>query len=130
MNTANAILVVDDSPDMRRCMKALLEVEGYTVACAANGREALDYLRRAERPLAIVLDLNMPVMSGWEFRECQRRDPELAGIPIFLISAEEGLDGVAARLGAAGHSPKPVEVNWLLNSICRLGKSKSGRVAC
>jgi len=98
-------------------MRVLLIGAGYGVACAAHGREALDFLRRGKLPTVILLDLSMPVRDGWHFRQEQRRDPTLAPIPVVLLSAEHDLSGLAAALGAAGYCPKPVEAEWLLRAV-------------
>src|SRR4051812_43717388 len=80
------ILVVEDNAALRQVMRAVLEAAGYRVACAANGREALDSLRAAEPPFVILLDLSMPVMDGWQFRERQRQTAGFASIPVLLLS--------------------------------------------
>jgi CheY-like chemotaxis protein len=114
--TAN-ILIVEDNDDIRTTLASLLKAAGYGVVCKTNGREALDYLRTADPPTAILLDLNMPVMNGWEFRQEQRQDPALAAIPVLLLSGEPHLSRTAASIGAAGHIAKPVEVGCLFRSI-------------
>ncbi len=82
------ILVVDDDPDIRDSLREVLEDEGYEVDCVANGREALDHLRRAKpHPCVILLDLMMPVMDGSQFRKEQKQDPEIANIPLVVITA-------------------------------------------
>jgi CheY-like chemotaxis protein len=81
------ILVVDDDPDIRESLKEVLQDEGYTVSCVANGREALEYLQKSPRPCVILLDLMMPVMDGWQFRREQKRDPLIADIPLIVITA-------------------------------------------
>jgi CheY-like chemotaxis protein len=83
----SGILVVDDDPDIRDSLKEVLEDEGYTVNCVANGREALEYLHRSPRPCVILLDLMMPVMDGWQFRREQKLDPRIADIPLIVITA-------------------------------------------
>jgi CheY-like chemotaxis protein len=116
------ILVVDDNDDTRTALASLLKAAGYRVVCAANGREALEYLRASAPPGAILLDLNMPVMSGLEFRQEQRKDPALADIPVFLVSGEAGLEKTVEALDAVGHIPKPIEVGYLFKSIHSLNK--------
>jgi CheY-like chemotaxis protein len=121
MLSGKLILIVEDRASTRDAMRFLLEGEGYRVACAANGREALDYLYADDRPFVILLDLNMPVMDGWQFRHEQRRDPALAGIAVVLVSSSEAdLPQIAASLGAAGHFAKPVEFDLLLGAVRRL----------
>ena len=79
--SCHSILVVDDDPDIRTSLAEILGDEGYRVAGARNGREALDYLRRRTRPSLILLDMMMPDMDGWLFRREQQKLPELASIP-------------------------------------------------
>src|SRR5438874_8753476 len=81
------ILVVDDDPGIVESLKDLLEAEGYHVETASNGREALDMLRARQRPNLILLDLTMPEMDGFEFRDEQEWDPRFSEIPVVVISA-------------------------------------------
>jgi CheY-like chemotaxis protein len=109
------VMVVDDERDIRRGIADALELEGYEVVEAADGREALQKLRRSERPAAIVLDLMMPGMNGWQFRDEQRRDPELAGIPVIVVSARPGDDGIEAD----GYVKKPFALGTLFDAVAR-----------
>src|SRR5229473_2550678 len=79
----SVILVVDDDVDCREMLADLLSNEGYAVACAENGLQALDYLSGAT-PARIILDLMMPEMSGWEFRARQKIDPRLESLPVVV----------------------------------------------
>lgn len=81
------ILVVDDDEELRETMCESLIEEGFAAVCAANGRQALDYLRSGESPCVIFLDLMMPVMNGWQFREAQKSDQALAKIPVVILTA-------------------------------------------
>jgi CheY-like chemotaxis protein len=107
------ILLVEDDAATRGAMKMVLEWEGYRVECAANGLEALGRLMAGERPTLILLDLNMPVMDGRQFREEIQRDPAMAGIPIVTVSAARDADAVEA----AGCVRKPFEPAELLEAI-------------
>lgn len=82
------ILVVDDDPDIREVLEALLEGEGFEVATATNGEEGLDAIK-AENPDMMILDLLMPVMDG--FAVCkQLQDPRMSkwkGIPILILTS-------------------------------------------
>jgi CheY-like chemotaxis protein len=120
MSLDKSILVVEDHADTRNVMRTLLETEGYRVICAANGLEALEGLHNGEPPCLILLDLNMPVMDGLRFGQEMRRDPEMLHIALVVISADENLTEVAASLGAAGYCSKPVNIDWLLETIHRL----------
>ena len=87
-------------------MRAVLELEGYGVQCAADGQEALDNLRHEERPALILLDLHMGGMDGWQFRDEQRKDGALAPIPVVVVSGTDDVSGSAQSLGAAGYLNK------------------------
>jgi CheY-like chemotaxis protein len=95
----------------------VLEWEGYRVAGAGDGREALDFLRGGGRPSLILLDMMLPVLDGAQFREEQRRDPALAGVPVVVISALDAADCPAA----AAHVRKPFAAEELLEAACRQG---------
>jgi CheY-like chemotaxis protein len=113
-------MLIEDDTVARTLLGTILEEAGCTVVTAANGRDALDLLRAGERPSVILLDLKMPVMSGWEFREQQRRDARLADIPIVVLSADGDLDEVCAALGAAACFSKPIDPEGLLVAIRKL----------
>ena len=115
-----SILIVEDEPSIRAVLTEILEDEGYSVACVSNGLQALVYLRGyTELPRLILLDLGMPVMSGWEFREQQQRDRTLRGIPVIVMSALPDLDRKAAALGVAGCLDKPIDINALLGMVAQ-----------
>ena len=107
------ILLVEDDELLRGAMKMVLEWEGYRVACAGDGREALDYLRGGERPALIVLDVMLPVLDGVQFREEQRRDPDLADVPVVVVSALDPADFP----DAAAHFRKPFAAEELLAAV-------------
>lgn len=110
------ILVVDDDPDIRETLAELLQEEGYAVTSAAHGAEALSALRTDPRPGLILLDLMMPIMDGWQFRAEQKKDPELASIPVVVISAT-GRDEFVSSLGAAQFLKKPINLEQLLAAV-------------
>lgn len=114
---AEIVLVVDDHLDTREALAVCVEADGYTVVTAANGREALDLLRAGLRPCVILMDLMMPVMSGYEFRERQLSEPALAGIPFIAYSAAGDVEHAAARLRADGFLLKPAEPQHVLALI-------------
>ena len=82
------ILIVEDNLDLQSLYKQCLSYDGYLVATADHGKDALDQIRSgAAAPKLIILDLMMPVMNGWEFlKECEQ-DPILLKIPIIVCSA-------------------------------------------
>ena len=117
------ILVVDDDREIRETLKDVLEEEGYDVAAAADGVEALAILRRdgARPPSLIVLDLMMPHMNGWQFCEAQRADPALSPIPVLVISAASSDTGRASIEGNP-RLRKPVELARLLEAVARYAR--------
>ena len=114
-----SILIVEDDADLRQALSEVLRDEGYAVAVAADGREALDRLRRESPPSLILLDLTMPVMNGWQFRDEQRRDPDLSEIPVVVLSASDRLAEKMGQLGVTDYVRKPIELGHLLRIIER-----------
>jgi CheY-like chemotaxis protein len=118
------VFIVEDDFDIREVLSELLTDEGYAVAGAANGRDALQSLTGgAPQPKLILLDLMMPVMSGSEFIAEQRRRAELAAIPVVVVSADSNLQQKAASLGANGSLRKPIEIDRLLATVKRYCQS-------
>ncbi|UJR80036.1 response regulator [Sandaracinus amylolyticus] len=117
------IMVVEDDADVRETMVQVLESEGFSVHAARDGREALDALRAGLRPRLILLDLMMPVMNGWQFREEVERERELASIPVVLVSALDPGTERTASLAAAGFLHKPFELDELLEVVQRASPS-------
>jgi CheY-like chemotaxis protein len=114
MNSDKRILVVEDDPITLGAIRMLLEWEGYQVACAANGLEALHHLRQShEKPDLILLDVVMPVLNGHQFRDEQKQDPDLNCIPVVVVSAPE----VASSLDASACIHKPFQPEELLEAI-------------
>jgi CheY-like chemotaxis protein len=115
-NEGKSILVAEDDDATRRTLATLLGVAGYAVTSVANGREALDSLRRQPTDL-ILLDLTMPVVDGWQFLKEQRQDSSLASIPVVVVSGAAGADQKADSLGVEALLRKPVELNQLLAAV-------------
>ena len=109
-----SILVVDDDPDIRSSLTEILDNEGYRVAGARNGREALEYLRRPTLPSLILLDMIMPEMDGWLFRREQQKRPDLASIPVVILSSHGDVRDAALVLGVADYLRKPLRLESLL----------------
>nr|WP_217917437.1 MULTISPECIES: response regulator [unclassified Myxococcus] len=116
---APVVLVVDDDPDILEALSEILEAEGFEIRRARNGKEALDRLE-PEPPNLILLDLMMPVMDGWEFAQRMRqKPPEVARIPLIVLSADRNVGSKASDIGAVGHLAKPFELNDLLDMVRR-----------
>jgi CheY-like chemotaxis protein len=112
------ILVVDDDADIRNTVAGILEDEGYRVAKAGNGQEALTYLTAPGSPLPqlILLDMMMPIMDGTTFHEHQQRIPVVAEIPVLTFTAF-GIPGDADW--AAGRLSKPLRLESLLSMVAK-----------
>jgi CheY-like chemotaxis protein len=111
------VLIVEDDVELRDMMAQLLTLEGFVATSVANGREALEYLRRGDRPDIILLDLMMPVMDGWEFRRKQQSDPTLATVPVVVLSALDHRR--AAEVDAVAFLKKPLDFDRLLELVRR-----------
>jgi CheY-like chemotaxis protein len=121
MSQSCTVLVVDDDAGCREFLGEFLSLLGYKVETANDGLEALEHLAEPHAPpCVIVLDLMMPVMSGWEFRREQARDARLASIPVVLVS------GVVSDLGHEAETAqvkdfvkKPFNLNALAAAVGR-----------
>lgn len=120
MMCAAPVLVVEDETDTRELVATLLEFEGLVVERAADGIEALGVLRSGVRPCVIVTDLMMPRMDGWELARRMRRDPDLADLPLILVSGVADLAQRAHELDADAFLTKPIDVDRLLSEVKRL----------
>ena len=118
------ILVVDDDPFIRDVIAELLAEEGYPVATAADGAEALRFVV-ATRPSLVLLDMDMPVVDGREFAE-RYRAMDGAHAPIAVVTAAYDARVAAERIGAQGHLAKPFQVAALFQLIDRLGVPRPG----
>jgi CheY-like chemotaxis protein len=114
-----SILLVEDTTQLRDSLKKLLEQQGYSVITARDGRAALRKLRSGEPPALILLDLRMPGMSGWEFREEQKKQPDVASIPIVVLTAVGHVEERTATLGAVAYLQKPFTFEQLLETVRR-----------
>ncbi len=115
--TSDCVLVIDDDATARELIADHLKAEGFSVTTAAGGLEGLK-LAKELRPIAITLDVMMPDLDGWSVLAALRQDPELADIPVIMITImDEHRRGVA--LGAAGYLTKPIDRERLTRMIGR-----------
>jgi len=117
MNSGATVLLVADDMDIAEAMIDVLVDEGYLVAHACNGREALDLLHRHLDPSVILLDLWMPEMDGAEFRAQQLREPDIASIPVVVLSADRKAAETARDLGASDFAMKPLAPDQLVSLV-------------
>ena len=101
------ILVIDDDAASTDSLTDILTGEGYAVATARNGKEALEHLRGTPPPRLIILDLFMPEMDGWEFRRAQLKDAKLRDIPVVVMTGASVYAGIDANVIV--HKPLDVE---------------------
>jgi CheY-like chemotaxis protein len=83
----HTVVLVEDEDELRETMRDALELNGYTVVVARDGRQALDELDRLEHVCLVVLDLLMPGMNGWDFLHALRERPAFADVPIIVHSS-------------------------------------------
>ena len=121
MAPTKTVLVVEDHADVRDSLLVYLEYKGVRALGAENGQDALDLLQRGERPCVILLDLMMPVMDGWEFRERQLQDPTLASIPVVLVTARGDAPAINRRLGTVAALQKPIDLDQIGALVERYG---------
>lgn len=110
-------LIIEDDADVRSLMVKLLKSEGYEVFSAENGRVALDLLKKGPTIDFILLDLRMPQMDAVGFRKVQEMDPQIASIPVIVVSAEENVDIKGLQLGLTHTVRKPIDIEQLLSTI-------------
>jgi CheY-like chemotaxis protein len=120
------LLVVDDDDELRGLLAQSLQARGYSVATAANGREALGRLQTAALPDIVLLDLNMPTMNGWQFCAAKNADEALKALPVIVLSAAASKDPESPYyLEVDEVIAKPIEIQELLSAIERLvGRSR------
>ena len=107
METAKSILIVEDEPLLSNLLKQRLEKEGYIVAQAQDGQEALEKIKE-QTPNLILLDIILPKVSGFEFLEKVRENPQMEEMPVIVISnlGQESDIQKGQSLGAVGYFVK------------------------
>ena len=113
--TAN-LLIVEDDDGARTALGEIFDIEGYRVATCTNGRDALEYLHSYPPPDVIILDLQMPVMNGWQFRREQSRDAKLARVPVVVITAFQA----PRNIDVDEIVQKPIDIERLLSVVRKL----------
>jgi CheY-like chemotaxis protein len=119
--STDCVLVIDDDATARELISDHLKTEGFSVVTAAGGVEGLKFAKEL-RPTAITLDVMMPDLDGWSVLAALRQDPELAEIPVIMITiVDDHRRGIA--LGAAGYLTKPIDRERLHRLIRRFRAS-------
>jgi CheY-like chemotaxis protein len=133
--SSGPLLIVEDDPDIREALQGYLELQGYAVRAASNGKEALELLETPPRPSLILLDMALPIMDGHRVLTTRKADAALAGVPVIILSA--GMAAMnprdravyAANYDVAAFLKKPVEPRQLLEVIERHALKLSGAQA-
>jgi CheY-like chemotaxis protein len=113
-------LVVEDDPASRDAFCALLQLTGNEAVGVENGEAALSFLDTHPAPTAILLDMRLPVMDGWQFRKRQGSDPRLRNIPVLIVSGDVKARAAALAEGAAGFVAKPIDPDELIGALALL----------
>jgi len=111
------IFIIDDSATVIMSLKTTLEMNGYTVESASNGKMALDKIASGFKPDLIITDLNMPTMNGLEFIKNARQILKFTPILILTTESEQSKKDEAKKLGATGWLVKPVAGTDLINVV-------------
>ena len=106
------VLIVDDETDIRDSLREVFEDEGYEVATAANGAEALQQLETQAPPCAVVLDLIMPLVGGVEVYEKMQKDARLARIPVIISTSDPSRAPSGVLI-----MKKPIDLNRLIGTV-------------
>jgi DNA-binding response OmpR family regulator len=114
----NKILVIEDTYDMQKLMQTNLSARGYKVLLASDGKHGLE-MAHSENPDLIMLDIRLPDITGWDVLNNLKTDPQLKNIPVFVMTASEGIDDekLALSMGAACYYSKPFSLHALLIKI-------------
>ena len=115
------VLIAEDNPVNRELLRELLEIRGYTVIETCNGQEAMEQLQKA-RPDILLLDLNMPVLDGFETIEKIRKHPGFTTLPVLAVTAY-AMRGDRDKILAAGfdgYLSKPIDPTFLQQELQRL----------
>ena len=122
---ATEVLVIDDDPAVRDLMQRHLAKEGYQVVAAASGRQGLNLARKL-KPQVITLDVMMPEIDGWTVLSSIKADPELADIPVIMVTIVDD-QHMALTLGATDYLTKPIEWDRLLELLRKHKHQTSNR---
>lgn len=110
------ILIVEDNMDIQLLLSCALKLEGYKTSTASNGRAGMEHLCSGDLPDAIILDLRMPDMDGWEFRKLQLSNEAMRDIPVIVVSGEGSIAG-SDKLAASAILRKPFSLPDLFQTL-------------
>jgi CheY-like chemotaxis protein len=115
--TQRSVMVVEDDPELRTIYEEVLSEHGYAVLAARDGVEALEHLDGGSVPCAVLLDLRMPRMTGWELADRLRADSRWTDVPLIVCAAYYRIAEEAVRLGARAWMQKPIDLDRLVGVI-------------
>ena len=120
------VLIIEDNLDNLTLVQLLLERESFQIIAAYDGQSGLK-IAKGEKPDLVVLDLDMPVLDGWEVIHTMKADPALAQLPIVVVTAHllPGERNRVLSLGCDGYVSKPYKVQELLGEIRRVLSARS-----
>lgn len=112
------ILVVDDNADNRYLLLHMLQLNGYSVLSAVNGRDALDVAQKSS-PDLVLMDMSMPVMDGWTATSLLKQEPRLSHIPVIAVTGHITYDDLrrASEVGCSDHLEKPIDYDVLIHTV-------------
>jgi CheY-like chemotaxis protein len=111
------VLVIDDEPGVRAMMTRQLAYAGFTVMAAPSAREGLELLRTDRSIRLVLLDMMMPAMDGWSFRQAQLADPAMAAVPVIVLTGAPLPSLLHEQLQAADYLLKPVGRGHLVSVV-------------
>lgn len=114
MGTCKTVLIVEDDEAIRETMQLALEMRGYEVVTAGNGKEGIALLKTRPKPCLILLDLMMPVMDGWGFVTALEHDPKLERIPVVVVTA---FTNQAGPINVESIIAKPIPLDVLYDTV-------------
>ncbi len=119
VHRVHSVLIVDDYDDVRVALATLLSLHGFDVATARSAEDALRQFGIGLRPCTVLLDLRMPGMDGWALWQRMQADPELARIPVIIVSGDLAQRARARQLGVREFLEKPVKPTRILAAVER-----------
>lgn len=111
------VAIIEDDTEFRDMLRELLEEEKYRVVAVSNGAEALETLRGETLPNVILLDVSMPVMDGFDFLRFRNDDPQLAAVPVVLVTNAKPHE--RPTIGVNDVVRKPIDIDEILFAIKR-----------
>ena len=113
----NVVMVIEDNAEIREVLEEMIRADGTLVESAKDGAEGWARVRRPPSPCLILLDLKMPVMDGVEFLKLRNADPEIAPIPVIMLTGSVELEGRDRELNFQGFVKKPFDPDALSHLV-------------